>query len=169
MKVNQFTSTADQECVCRKCEKDIKRNSNKDTYTPRWVRGGTRTAAQCIVLGCTDTRTIICTGSISKEQVAEVLKVDIRQDSSRLVSLCGPHYRCAYQLSHANRERNGQKCCTCHSIRQGVMRHCPDPRIVNTHYMENGGMDLHITDSDYVFMLQHSPRHCAPEADYQQR
>ena len=146
-RVNQFTLTVERDCVCRKCEKDIKRNISKDAYTPRWVRSGTR-AAQCIVLGCTHTGTIIRSGSITSHQVSQVLNVEVRQDSSRLVNLCGLHYRSAYDQNRG--ERKGQKCYTCHSTRQGMMRHCPDPGVINTHYMENGDIDLNITNSDYV-------------------
>jgi len=65
-----------QSCVCKACEKDIKRHITTAGYIPRWRINTGINIDKCIVPGCSitsDSGLIIHTGLVSTQQVASLL------------------------------------------------------------------------------------------------
>lgn len=141
------TPLGNEECICRKCEKEIKRNI-ENIHSGNYIPGQAPSrAAKCIVVGCSRSTTIINTATLTKERVSEVLGVEVIPGSASLVTpLCEAHYK---QVYRAKSER-WQKCHTCHSRIYGALRHCPDPKVINTYFLEMGNIDMVISEKDYV-------------------
>lgn len=59
------------ECICYSCSKQIKRNINKQNFTPRW-RSKSMTKSRCSIEGCTND-TIKNTHLASCEEIEQVL------------------------------------------------------------------------------------------------
>ncbi len=128
-RLRHLQNIADDDCICRACERDIKRNITKEGYKPRWlpqVGKGLR-HSKCIVSGCTECDTIIHTGLVTKDTVANLLQTEVvREQRHSLTPLCGHHYKQIHRLLHTEDEMSARKkCYTCHAVlQQGTARHC---------------------------------------------
>ena len=71
-----------QSCMCKACEKDIKRHLITAGYIPRWRINTGINIDKCIVPGCSitsDSGLIIHTGLVSTQQVASLLGIPLPQ------------------------------------------------------------------------------------------
>ena len=101
-KLREVTLISEDKCICRKCEKDIKRNTENigsNTYTPRWLHS----AAQCMIQGCQNKKPAINTSMFDKDSVSKLLGLEVRPDTTH-ISLCEEHYKKVYdQVSGVSR------------------------------------------------------------------
>ena len=139
------------ECICRRCEKEIKNNINKENYDPTWRREqqSYRKPLSCIVAGCTTTSSMIHSQKYNASKVAELLQVEVSRASELTTTLCEEHYKRTQRL--AKNYNVHKKCYMCHCrIPTGRERHCPNPNSVKAFYDEHGNVDVGITEEDII-------------------
>ena len=104
------------ECICRRCEKEIKNNINKENYDPTWRREqqSYRKPLSCIVAGCTTTSSMIHSQKYNASKVAELIQVEVSRGSELTTTLCEEHYKRTQRL--AKNYNVHKKCYMCHFV-----------------------------------------------------
>ena len=144
---------SDTQCICRACEGDFKHGYRKHGYRYRWMRdpGNSSGSKRCIVASCTETSSIIHTGIVTKEKIAEILQEEVLIDRHLKTPLCESHYKQLHRLLHRDDSMySGKQCCTCNARIHGMSRHCPNPKIVQQYLSQNSDTDIPITENDYI-------------------
>ena len=88
-------SVTDDSCICRACEKDIKRKNNLENYVPRWAyTGSIENTPKCILPNCETTEFIVHSGLIKAKHMRDT-SVNIE---GKLVLLCQVHYKQVHRM-----------------------------------------------------------------------
>ena len=145
---------SDNQCICRACEIDFKHNKGKDGYRFRWMHDSGNQAGpnRCIVASCTETSSIIHTTIATKDKIAHLLHEQVLSHTQNLVpTLCPMHYREVHRLLHSGDTMYTEKrCSTCNVCIRGILRHCPNIKVVRQYFSQTGDTDLSLTDQDYI-------------------
>ena len=106
---------------------------------------------RCIVASCTEKSSIIHTGIAKKENIADLLQEQVLSTRHVLTPLCPSHYRQLHRLLHsADKMYTQKRCFTCNAWIHGASRHCPNVKIVQLYFSQNGGTDIPLTNQDYI-------------------
>ena len=92
-KLFQTENVEEKSCVCKPCERNIKRYITAENYQPRWRP---KSQESCIIPTCPLTSqdgVIIHTGLVTAGQVAELLHTNVPETKGQLTPLCQAHYR----------------------------------------------------------------------------
>ena len=137
----------DSSCICKPCERDIKRNLNRVDYLPRW-RG--KAAQHCLVQGCRSSTKIIRTSLFSSEQLLSSFNcTPLPEHANTPIAICEEHYGCIYRSTNQVMYAHS-KCSTCGSNIKGQGRHCPDIAQVKRHFEAKCDIDLQILPGDFI-------------------
>ncbi len=68
LRAMEKTITVDS-CICRACEKDIKRNINSGDYVPRWTLQNQENVHKCILPHCYKTESIVHSGLVTAKHI----------------------------------------------------------------------------------------------------
>ena len=139
--------------MCRACEKNIKRYINNDNYHPRWVSSPENHLA-CIVPDCginTENGIILQSSLCSIEEIEAIYKNTIVETiTDKSVPLCQTHYKYLYRLLNADKYDH-PKCVACNaSLREAVIRHCPDSLVITQHFNRCDDIDITINKEDKI-------------------
>lgn len=135
----------ENDCVCRRCEKDLKRNIDREGYTPKWAAAMTVNVCgdKCVVVGCTNRQSIVQSQTYTPAKIANILQCEVDSENTFLVtSICSQHYKLLQREANAVHK----KCCLCHCHIHGKARHCTNHILINQHYIANGITDVNISD-----------------------
>ena len=137
-----------ESCICRACEKHIKRNITSENYKPRCHHP----TVKCILPECTvtnNTGSIVHTGVVTQQQIQSLFKVTIGCEIGDSIPLCQAHYKHVHRLMNMDTYKHA-KCSTCGVTLRGSVRHCPDPVVIRQHFSAHGDMDFDLTKSDVI-------------------
>lgn len=137
-------------CICRACEKHIKRNISSENYKPRWG-SNQETTVKCILPECTETSvtgSIVHSSTATTEQIGSAFKVTV-QSEGKLIPLCQVHYKHLHRFINAETYKH-VKCFTCSATIKGSSRHCPDPVAIKQHFSKNVDIDFDLTENDII-------------------
>lgn len=148
-------SLDESDCVCKSCEKDIKRNFSKDSYHPRWR---SMQLNHCTIPECSATNAtcmIIHTSLIDTENMSNLLNTPLPEPKDgELLSLCEKHYKQAHRLVNSSESdtmySRHDSCKACGCRIKGIVRHSPDPISVKRHFSSNGDIDMQLTPTDKI-------------------
>ncbi len=139
----QLESVDDHSCICKACEKDIKRHIMAEDYHP-CGRPKAADHVSCIVAACNSTA-IIPTGLVTAQQIAELLQTPVPETTAgQLTPLCQTHYKQVHRLLHVTDDMyKHPKCYTCNAILKEPTRLSPNPST----YCD---VDIQITGADVI-------------------
>lgn len=134
------------DCVCKSCGDDIKKNGNKQSYVPRWIKR-VKTVRQCVVDHCGSKAAKNCSlGSL--EQIQTILSCGLKcSHSDTAIPLCFTHYNKYYAAMTT------QKCAGCGanpSKGKKFNHHCPNPDLVNKFLTSHTDFHEHMKASDLL-------------------
>ena len=139
----------DLSCICKSCERDIKRNIDKENYQPRWIRK-VKDIPECILPDCFDKTTIIHTNMANREQISTLLNITVPSGDEKLpVPLCETHYKKLHRMLN-DAMYSHKKCKSCGIGITGPGRHCPDIDVVKHHFSTFSNINLQIAPTDEI-------------------
>ena len=92
LRAMEKTITVDS-CICRACEKDIKRKINSGDYVPCWTLQNKENIHKCILPHCNKTESIVHSGLVTAKHINDIFNVAVNTDDGKLVPLCQVHYK----------------------------------------------------------------------------
>ena len=143
-------SVVSDSCICRACERHIKRNISSENYKPRWVTNQ-EVIAKCILPECTVTSStgyIVHSSVVTTLQIQSAFKVQVHSEG-KLIPLRQTHYKYLHRFIHADTYKHA-KCFTCSAVIKGSSRHCPDPVAIKQHFCQCGDVEFDITEKDIL-------------------
>ncbi len=148
LRAMEKTITVDS-CICRACEKDIKRNINSGDYVPRWTLQNQENVHKCILPHCNKTESIVHSGLVTAKHINDIFNVAVNTDDGKLVPLCQVHYKQVHRTINPQVYMH-EKCFTCSANIKGSYRHCPNTVAIKNHFCQVSDMDLNITENDKI-------------------
>ncbi len=142
------TITVDS-CICRACEKDIKRNINSGDYVPRWTLQNQENIHKCILPHCNKTESIVHSGLVTAKHINVIFNVAVNTDDGKLVPLCQVHYKQVHRTINPQVYMH-EKCFTCSANIKGSYRPCPNTVAIKNHFCQVSDMDLNIIENDKI-------------------
>ena len=143
-------SVADNRCICRVCEKDIKRKNNLEKYVPCWAyTGSIENTPKCILPNCEKTESIVHSLLIKGKHICDTFHVSDNTEG-KLVLLCQVHYKQMHRMINPQRYMHG-KCFTCNANIKRSYRYCPDTIAIKHHSIQHGDMEMNITERDSIY------------------
>ena len=137
-------------CICRNCEKDLKKGIGNTEYIYRWQQP--KEKKECIVPDCANKKQSgITTNICTLAEACSMLNFDAATDTD--IILCNAHYRQLHRLIHAkdNMYTDKCKCYTCGAtIKVSTVRHSPDPCAITNYYCTILGMSVSINKEDKI-------------------